>query len=263
MVKGLCLTRRDKELLYDCYHSGCLTFQQVKNRHFEKNAANTAYNRIQGLKRAGYLTSLRVGILLHHAKAKEVGVVYRPTRKALLELSRSYPKETFRERPLRINTATLHHDLLLVDVMTALKERFEGERIVRASLYGGPTLDAKRTPDAIVLDQAGRPCSAIELELTMKSKARYREIVVQYRLAQAFKKVIYVTANESIAERIREQITPHKRLPGLPAPCTDRFYFVTVAELLESPRFAAVTNGRDAIGVAASENFSMGGGKWE
>ena len=212
MVKGLMLTERDKAILYDCYQMGSLTFRQVQ-RHFPNNAANTAYNRVQALKRAGYLTSLRVGILLHQGEKQEVGVVYRPTQKGITTLSALYPRETFREKPLQLNTASLHHDLLLVELVGALRERFPSYKIVRPPMYCGQSLDLKRTPDAMVLEHSGIPFVAIELELTAKSLARYRQIILHYRLSK-FKKVIYAVGNEAIAEKIRSQITAGKPFPG-------------------------------------------------
>ncbi len=248
MVKGLLLTERDKGVLYDCYHGGALTFRQIKCRHFTNKSSSTAYNRIQGLKKAGYLASSRVGILLYQNEPQEIGVVYRPTQKCLTTLSRLCPEEVFRERPLRLNTASLPHDLLLVDVIGHLKERFPGQRILRAALFSGEPVPLKRTPDAIVLDQNGRPIVAIELELTAKSKSRYRQIVLHYRLSPVFKKVIYVVGSEAIAEKIRLQITPQKHLPGLAPPTTDRFYFVTLSEFLRNPRAALISNGPQALG---------------
>ncbi len=260
MVKGLILTERDKGVLYDCYQGGALTFRQLKARHFANNSTNTAYNRIQGLKRAGYIVSSRVGILLHKNEPQEIGVVYRPTQKSITTLSRLYPHEGFRDKPLRLNTASLPHDLLLVDVIHHLKERFPNQRIVRAGLYSGESLPVKRIPDAIVLDQNGKPSVAIELELTVKSKARYRQIVLHYRLSSVVKKVIYVVGSEAIAEKIRSQITPQKRIPGLAPPSTDRFYFVTLSEVLRSPLTVPITNGTAALGQDLQPTIPTTGG---
>lgn len=248
MVKGLMLTERDTALLNDCYQMGALTFRQVQKRHFPANAANTAYNRIQALRHAGYLSSLRVGILLHQGERQEVGVVYRPTSKGINHLSALFPGDTFREKPLQLNTASLHHDLLLVEVIHAFKERFPTYKIVRPPMYCGHPLTTKRTPDAMILDQIGPPFVAIELELTAKSLARYRQIVLHYRLSREFKTVIYVVANEAVADKIRSQITTIKALPGLPRPSTDRFYFVTLSELLKSPRTVSISNGAQETG---------------
>jgi len=247
MVKGLILTDRDKRLLYDCYNSGTLTFRQVQRRHFPNNSPSTIYNRVQGLKRAGYLTSTRVGILLHQNGPQEIGVVYRPTVKCLTTLSRLYPQEAFRERPIRLNTASLPHDLILVELIDAFKRRFPGCRIVRPVLYCGDPINAKRIPDAVVLDHVGRPNIAIELELTVKSKSRYRQIILNYRLSTAFKKIIYVAGSDTIKERIRSQITQLKRLPGQAPPSTERFYFVTLSDFLRAPLAVRITNGAEDL----------------
>jgi len=55
---------------------------------------------------------------------------------------------------------------------------------------------------------------AIELELTPKSRKRYRQIILQYRMNATYERVIYVAHNQSLKKLLESQI--HGRMvPGI------------------------------------------------
>jgi len=249
MKPGVFLTPRDFTLLSDCYRQIALSHSQIRDRHFQNRSAPTAKNRIRRLKQAGYLAVFPVAHVQDGRGGRPIGVVYQVTRKAIAVLKSYLPRESFRDDPVRLNPFTLSHDLLLTDVMSLLQRRFPDYKLVHGKLLLGESSSKKRQPDAVLFSPAGNPEIALELELTSKSQGRYREIILDYRLAQAFPKVLYVTAIRSIAEKIQALIA-HKPVPGLPEPSTGKFYFALLQDLLSSPRTITLSNGESDIQAA-------------
>jgi hypothetical protein len=84
---------------------------------------------------------------------------------------------------------------------------------------------------------------AIELELSDKSESRYREIILRYRMAKEFERVIYFTGRPFIGELMTKVIlnrTPHKD----DTPETGKFYFADAFQFLGDPQGTPVTNGK-------------------
>lgn len=182
-------------------------------------------------------------MLLQKEATNEIGVVYQLTRKGHTFLKTSCPDNLIRDEPPQLNLPSLAHDLLLNDVLSALKKRFPEKRLVHGKLFPIPTGGGIRHPDAIIVGQAGEGNVAVELELTAKSESRYRTIVVQYLTTLSFKKVLYVVGGKTISDKIKFQITHQKSPPGLPEPSTGKFYFVTLSDLLRDPKGPLISNG--------------------
>jgi hypothetical protein len=231
MKKMTLLTPRDAGLLYDCYQQTALSFEQVGRRHFRNAQAPTICNRLTKLIRAGFMTKQSVGLILYLGQMKRVDTIYQVTRQGIRILEMLYPMEKFREESVRIHPATLAHDLLLTDVSQALQMRFPDRKWVNGRVRLGVVKSAERLPDALVLTPSGEIETAVELELTAKSDKRYREIILQYRLSQQYKSVLYVTATQSIADKIKFQISG-RAIPGLSAPHpTGKFSFLLLDEI--------------------------------
>lgn len=246
MVKGVILTDRDRALLFDCYEAGFLSFYQVKGRHFAEISRATTHNRLTRLKEDGYLKSVRVGRVIHHQKPQEIGVVYQVTKKAIEVLAGFRTNRCFRKDPVRLNTGTLLHDLVLTDALTTLKAMFPDRAISPGRLH---PVEGVRIPDGIILDSAGKPHVAVELELTPKSEKRYREIILHYAMTPQFPKVLYIVENKEVLEKVRGQVLGYRPNPSLPAPSTGKFYFVTKRELLNGTTTNA-TNGETNLTVS-------------
>jgi hypothetical protein len=231
-MSNVLLTERDTGLLHDCYQNTALSISQIRRRHFPNCGKATALNRLSKLKTEGYLKSQRVGIVIYQGMPKKIGAVYQITRAAISYLKSRYPKEAFREEPLQLNTGALPHDLLLTDVVTELKKRHPGKLIMRG--YLARHLEgAKRVPDAVILDPSGWAECAIELELTAKSKERYRDIILQYRLESRFPKVLYIAGDASTLEKIKCQIIQGKANPKIAELSTGKFNLVLLHDLLK------------------------------
>ena len=232
MVKGPTLTARDYQLLYDCYSHIMLSFDQIGRRHFPGAKPPTVCNRLTKLVRAGFLAKTRVAVVLGGPRQKSIGIVYQVTKKALRVLEPMHPQEAFTDEIPRVSPHALTHDLLLTEAMTALRRHMPGRRIIHGKLACLPTSRGERQPDALIERTEGRGCIAIELELTAKSERRYREIILQYRLASKYQAVLYITASRSIADKITAQITGYKAAPGKPRLPTGKFHFITLDRLL-------------------------------
>lgn len=245
MTKGVILTERDKNLLYDCYQNGVLSFSQVKVRHFGSVSRATTHNRLTRLRDDEFLRSYKVGIVIHHRTPQEIGVAYLPTKKTLEALCRLFPGESFRPMPLGLNTTTLSHDLLLTDVLTALREHFQKGRVLSTMSY---TIQGTRVPDGVIIGPTGSHV-AVELELSPKSEKRYREIILQYKLSREFARVLYVVANEKVRQKIIPHILGYKPRPELPQPATGKFFFTGVQGLLSAPVAVSISNGAETLSI--------------
>ncbi len=243
MVRGLIVTERDAKLLHDLHSHTTLSFSQIHKRHFQSVAKQTVNNRITKLVNAGLIRRCRVGIVVYQMRSQEIGSVFQITRNGIRFLKMRFAQEEFRDEPVRLNTMSLSHDLLLTECMSALRLRFPQARLVHGRLWQGMESDRTRLPDAVLeLPDSGERV-AIELELTAKSERRYLEIVNQYRLQNLYSKVLYIVSQSSIAEKLRYQITGMKMQPGLPERSTGRFYFVELNSLLTTPTTSPIRNG--------------------
>jgi hypothetical protein len=238
---GIMITERDAKLLTLTLQHGVLSFEQVRRYCFPNASSPTIFNRLSRLKCAGLLHSVRVGTVVYHGSPKIIGVVYRATRETEKFARRWLPDETFMPTLTRLNTSTLHHDLLVVDVIHALQIRFAWCRVLNSRTAKHFGIDPKRVPDAVIQETNDSSRVAIELELTTKSKERYREIILEYRMSSVFSKVLYVTNSKRLIEDLKVLMT-HKPVLGLPLPSTGKFFFVDLNELLSNPTTALISN---------------------
>lgn len=246
MVKGIVVTQRDTSLLYDCYLHGILSIQQIRERHFPQSAKCTLLNRLTKLTKEGLLAKHRVGIVLHLGKSQNIGTVYQITTKGIKLLKASYPNEPFRDEPVRLNSHSLAHDLLLTDALEALQKRFPGYKFVPSCVRKDASGPQEKIPDAVALDANERPVIAIELELSGKSAVRYRDIVLQYKVHSKIDSVLYVVGGRSIRDKIEFQITQQK-VTGGKRPGTGKFYFCTLKDLLDNPMTVSISNGETEV----------------
>ena len=168
------LTSRDLAVLHDLYQNGVMSFRQLWDGHFTGSDRTTASKRLCRLNQGGYLQAHQIGAIYHQELRKEIGVVYSLTRAGLRALREAFVYRRYRADPLPLNTTTLYHDLLLVDLLSVLRQRFPSVQIDNGKLLTTTMQSERRLPDATmrydIRGEAG--CIAVELELTQKSERR-------------------------------------------------------------------------------------------
>lgn len=227
------LTARDLSVLADTANWGVLSLNQLRRRHFAGLALSVSSERITRLSDAGLISKQRVGILMHHGQPKEIGSVVTLKKVGLGILIRAGLSNPKQMHPRPLNTAELHHDLLLVDLSEALKLREPGCRIVRGErgIYG--LRIGQRVPDLIVETTHAR--WAVELELTAKSNTRYRQILASYQVSSDYDRVLYAVANAAIATKIRSLLGAHLKSGTSPFGRLEKFTFRPMTDLIRSP----------------------------
>lgn len=248
------LTDRDLALFEELRHFGFLSFQQIQSSFFSGRTKATTHNRLTLLERKGYLKRVRIGRVFHHLENRDIGVVFQATRSALKCLHLVRPQLLYKTDPIAINTHELLHDLILTDVLKALKIRFCDENFLGAKTLETTFLPKGRVPDAVILNGDRKVKLAIELEITAKSEKRYRQILTSYRVHPCIEKVLYITGAKAIDEKI-QGILDHKPSPGLAKPMTGKFYFLDFKELLSNPKETNASNGREFLNLAVESSF--------
>jgi hypothetical protein len=243
MKTSIKLMPRDLAILDDCYSHAVMSFSQIQRRHFRDKSVATISNRLGQLRRAGYLRRTRVSVPILMDDPGEIGVVFQVTRRALMVLKDLKPDDPIRSEPHPLNLLNLTHDILLNDTLAALNCRFPDSKVIHGRLFPIQNKSGARHPDAVILERGGKTKVAVELELTAKSDARYRSILIQYMTSSDYSKVLYILPGTRTMDRIREHITHQKVIPGLPRPSTGKFFFARLPEILKDPKKAPISNG--------------------
>lgn len=243
--QGVLLTQRDYLILDNLYHYTVMSFLKLKEKHFQNVGKATAINRLTKLENAGLILRRRLPRFIQSGTDLQVSVVYQITKDGIRELQKRHSGINFRQEPVVLNALALDHDLLLNDVMDKLKERLIPDKILNGKLLEKNNQTQNGiNPDAVCVLRDEK--IAIELELSLKSEQRYRELILKYRLSNDFQKVIYVTGFDAIKTKLLELIS-HKQMPNSPKVFTDKFYFVGLKELLAMPITTAISNGKDNL----------------
>ena len=233
MPRKIKITRRDVQLLKDIYDNSFLSFYQIHEGHFHKLAKPTVYNRLSKLAQAELIEALSVNLFVHHRNNETVGVIYRLTKKGIERLCNFIQGVPITLNTTTINLSSLYHDLLLTDVLRAFKKRLPSYLIVSSKTNSCEWNKKERIPDAVLFNPKEKIKLALELELTAKSEARYRDIVLSYRTSPEFEKVLYVVKDESIQHKMGGLITGY-RGQYKEEDDTDKFVFYGLANLLNN-----------------------------
>ena len=202
------LTDRDFLILESLYSNVVMSFPQISQRYFVGRSKPTVINRLTRLESAGLIAKFKVPRLALTGAQNVISVVYRISKSGIQALQKRYPGFEFRVEPIRIKPFSIDHDLLLVDVVQAMKPRFQDYKIINGELFNGNQGNNGLKPDAIFTHPNGHDRIALELELTAKSEKRYRELILKYRLSKEFSKVIYVTSHNQIESKIKTILGP-------------------------------------------------------
>ncbi len=215
MIKGICLTKRDYFVLEDLYLKTLMSFSDLSKVHFTGCAKQTVSNRLNRLVKALLIEKHRIGGTVFCGQIQTVGMVYTMTKRGIRQLQEAFPQKIFRDSAVILNTSTLTHDLKLNKLIDDLRIEFcslefqNGKHLIADS--GGFT---KRIPDLRLIDKKSGGATSIELELTLKSEKRLREIITSYKFDPKTTTVIYISPSETILRSIAKVITGGAPLAG-------------------------------------------------
>lgn len=201
-------TERDFCVLKSLYDNVVMSFPQIARMHFQNRSKPTVINRLTKLEMAGLITRLKVPRLQVTGATNVISVVYQISRNGIRALQKRLPGIELRPEPVRLRPYSVDHDLLLVDVLAALKIQRPALEFLNGELWLADGRHNGLRPDAILVNPNGLGKSAMELELTAKSEKRYRELILKYRLSNDFAKVIYVTSHRQIETKIKAILGP-------------------------------------------------------
>lgn len=242
---SIILTPRDTFILKDLYNSTVLSLFQIRNKHFANLSKPTALNRLTKLEKGGFIKRNRVPRFVLSSKDLQVSVVFQITKDGISELQKRTNFEMLKHDPVSLSPFSIEHDLLLNEVMDKLSFMFPQTNIVNGKLLKPDSNQNGINPDAVMIWKDGKQY-AVELELTLKSEQRYRELILKYRTQSHFEKVIYVTQNKAIETKLVE-LMAHKTLSNGERPITDMFHFVCLDDLLNAQVCPKITNGETLI----------------
>ena len=229
--KRVSLTPRDFFLLVELYRNVVLSFPQVRQKVFQGKAKSTVLNRLGKLEGMGFIERWRVPVLDSKQPGPGVFVVFSITRKGIAALSARHPGQLLRQKPVRVHGYGVYHDVLLVDVMDALRKKFTGSAVTNGRLWGEQPGASAVNPDAVLEFPGGKERWAVELECTAKSEKRYRETVLRYRLQSAFDRVLYVTDREDVVHKLARVLDRKPERLGSNPP-TEKFLVLPLNDLV-------------------------------
>jgi len=182
---------RDAEILRWINGFGCASAEQISG--FMKVSGAATYLRIKKLVEGGYLVRDRV----LHGQAR----IHMVTKKGITASDDALPPVT------DVHMGTFRHDFMLVDLALMLEAQtggiFTPDRRIRHNegLSGGGL--SGHIADGYLHIGEDKPI-AIELELSLKSRARIRSIVDEYGGNLAVKEVWYYTDRPDVARAIQQ-----------------------------------------------------------
>ncbi len=230
--RNVILTDRDFEILKFILEMKFSSSEEVFIKFFKitKSLADAksdlwAKKRLLQLENSNFLKSVKVlGGLRKY---------YIPTLKAYFALSNFYTESKLCKPTHTIDFRTFHHDRLVLQARLTLEElrginQFISERELKASGIITQHLTNQYIPDGIYLDSNNKKI-ALELEIAIKSKSRYRDKINKYvnvmrseKTGLIFQKAHYLCAKESL----KNYLVKETRIYG------DLFKIETINEFL-------------------------------
>ena len=183
--------KRDAQVLQWINSFGFATAEQIQK--FMKIKKTTAYVRIKKLVDGGYLTRER---LLHGE-----GRLHKVTKLGVLASTDGLAPMKY------ITLGTFRHDLMLVDLALALEAETGGTFIPDRRFRHNEGLSGKgqlgRVADGYLFIGDDKPI-AIELELSVKSRARIADVIKTYGGDLGVKEVWYYTDQKSVVHALQK-----------------------------------------------------------
>lgn len=205
MVRAVLLTARDLALLDLLTRHVLLSFGQVQRLAFPMRDHSTVMNRLKRLEDAGYIHRQRIHRVRHPLLMGDAGVVFQITMRGVVELQKLNSGKALPERMPSIHGRQIDHDLIVVEVAELLKREFPGAEYVNGSYLPHERAGDPR-PDGVLRNPATGRKTALEVELSMKSADRVREILASYRVRGNYEKVIYFVGSMAIGKRIATEV---------------------------------------------------------
>jgi hypothetical protein len=202
------------EFILDMKFAGCAEvfekfFSRVHDGEVEATSHEWTRKRLRQLTQGGFL---RAGVS-HHGGAS----VYFATFKAFYALSSVYPERVFPKPTGGLDLRAFVHDRELLAVRMEYERTAPGvawisDRRLKQGFASGFGLSGVHVPDAI-LELPSVGLVALELEIAMKSRERYRDKVSRYvRLIResrtkpkGVRKVIYRCLREPVFQALRKE----------------------------------------------------------
>ncbi len=182
---------RDAEILRWINGFGFASAEQIKT--FMKVGNTAAYVRLKKLVDGGYLTRERI----LHGQAR----IHKLTKKGVLASGDAV-------LPLQyVNLGTFRHDYKLIDLALMLEEEtggsFQPDRRIRHDEGLSGVGQLGHIADGLLSIGQDKPI-AIELELSVKSRARIKSIINDYGGNLSVKEVWYYTDNKEVVRAISQ-----------------------------------------------------------
>lgn len=254
-IKPGMITARDIKLMELLGLYGCVSSKRIKDELFgPKENLRSHFRRIGILKRAGFIESVGGDNI------KSIGYKLTKKGKEILELLSNkqtpiVPRKTYKTE--------FEHDQLLIDVRRILLKsplvsdfRTEGE--VKKEMLKTQTgvIDWKNLPhipDATFHLKTTTTVRriAVELELSRKSRARYRKIFRSHLLSNKWDIVFYIVKDEVLQKHLRQELVETKKTDTRikVASSINGIYFCSLAEFQSKELFVKFSNGKQEVSI--------------
>lgn len=184
---------RDGEVLKWVNGFGFASVEQIGK--WMQAGKSVVYSRIKKLVEGGYLERERI----LHGQAR----IHKVTKKGVIASGDAV-------LPLKqVNLGTFRHDLMLVDLGIQLEQetggRFVPDRRIRHDEGLSGVGQIGHIPDGYLYQDNEKPV-AIELELSVKSRARLKSIIEDYSGNLGVREVWYYTDQDEVARAIHKTI---------------------------------------------------------
>jgi hypothetical protein len=207
------LSARDFEILEFILEMRFASLDEVCAKFFKGSPNNKtvdgqwyAMKRLPQLEKAGYLGSSK--------RFSETKRLYFANLKAYFLLNYVFPEKNLPRPTETIDARTVVHDYIVLRLRLELEKReiarsWISDRSLKVQTGILGELSEGYSPDGIYKTSDG-PSVAFELEIALKSKARYQDKIRRYvqwlrehrNNPEAFKKVHFVTTNESVKKHL-------------------------------------------------------------
>lgn len=211
--RKIILSDRDFEVLEFVLEMKFASLDEVCEKFFKGSPADQnvvgywyAKKRLAQLEQAGFLKSTK-----QHSESRRL---YFVKLKAYQVLKNLYPEKNLPRPTESIDGRTVAHDYLLLRLRLELEKRHQAfswisDRSLKMQTGILSQLSETYSPDGIYKPIDG-PSVAFELEISLKAKSRYQDKIKRYvqwirehrNDPTAFKKVHYVTTNESVKKHL-------------------------------------------------------------
>ncbi len=205
LSRNMILTDRDFLILKGLYDNTVTGFYQIHQKYFTGKSHSTVMNRLKLLEENNYILRHRIPRMSALIEKREIGVVFQVTGRGTQVLRNKFPGEIFSDKVPSISPQSLSHDLLLNDIKDAICGEHPGFEWMNGK-YLVYNQGFRKIPDAVLKMSNQEGFIAIELELIVKSSSRYRQIIAEFRSSREIKKVIYITANHHIDQKIMSEL---------------------------------------------------------